>query len=140
MVRRATAREKRRAIDRSAQMYSAFRWRIVSPGHDELRCVLFLIMYEPSALCRLRTSGRRDAASFRSASLRAQPRAQSSGLGVVATVERASGCYFVERHVNLLCDPDPVQQNGKLPGDGHHGSSSRVASAPGTQAETPSSR
>ncbi len=30
-------------IDRSAQMYSAFGWRIVSPGHDELRCVLSLI-------------------------------------------------------------------------------------------------
>jgi hypothetical protein len=24
-------------------MYSAYRWRGVSPGHDELRCVLFLI-------------------------------------------------------------------------------------------------
>src|ERR1700692_3525837 len=31
------------AINRSAQMYSAFKWRAVSPGHDELRCVLFLI-------------------------------------------------------------------------------------------------
>src|ERR1700733_8003097 len=30
-------------IDRSAQMYSAFVWRANSPGHDELRCVLFLI-------------------------------------------------------------------------------------------------
>jgi hypothetical protein len=30
-------------IDRSAQMYSAFVWRAQSPGHDELRCVLFLI-------------------------------------------------------------------------------------------------
>jgi hypothetical protein len=30
-------------IDRSAQMYSAYRWRAESPGHDELRCVLFLI-------------------------------------------------------------------------------------------------
>src|SRR5277367_1795277 len=43
MVRRTTAREKRRANDRSAQMYSAFEWRGRSPGHDELRCVLFLI-------------------------------------------------------------------------------------------------
>src|ERR1700733_13043493 len=25
------------------QMYAAFKWRAVSPGHDELRCVLFLI-------------------------------------------------------------------------------------------------
>jgi hypothetical protein len=24
-------------------MYSAFVWRVESPGHDELRCVLFLI-------------------------------------------------------------------------------------------------
>jgi hypothetical protein len=29
--------------DRSAQMYSAFVWRVESPGHDELRCMLFLI-------------------------------------------------------------------------------------------------
>ena len=29
-------------IDRSAQMYSAFVWRVETP-HDELRCVLFLI-------------------------------------------------------------------------------------------------
>src|SRR6202042_2171360 len=34
---------KDKAIDRSAQMYSAFGWRAKSPGHDELRCVLFLI-------------------------------------------------------------------------------------------------
>jgi hypothetical protein len=31
------------SIDRSAQMYLAFVWRAKSPGHDELRCVLFLI-------------------------------------------------------------------------------------------------
>src|SRR4030081_2635660 len=31
------------AIDRSAQMYSAFLWRADSPGHDEFRCVPFLI-------------------------------------------------------------------------------------------------
>ncbi len=36
-------KEKEKAIDRSAQMYSAFEWRATSPGHDELRCVLFLI-------------------------------------------------------------------------------------------------
>jgi hypothetical protein len=24
-------------------MYSAFVWRVEAPGHDELRCVLFLI-------------------------------------------------------------------------------------------------
>jgi len=24
-------------------MYSAFEWRVESPGHDELRCVFFLI-------------------------------------------------------------------------------------------------
>src|ERR1700688_3045232 len=29
MVRRTTAREKRRSIDRSAQMYAAFKWRAV---------------------------------------------------------------------------------------------------------------
>jgi hypothetical protein len=31
------------STDSSAQMYSAYRWRASSPGHDELRCVLFLI-------------------------------------------------------------------------------------------------
>jgi hypothetical protein len=31
------------SIDRSAQMYSALVWRTASPGHDKLRCVLFLI-------------------------------------------------------------------------------------------------
>jgi hypothetical protein len=31
------------SIDRSAQMYSAFVWRVEPPGHDELRCVFFLI-------------------------------------------------------------------------------------------------
>ena len=36
-------KEKEKAIDRSAQMYSAFEWRAMSPGHDELRCALFLI-------------------------------------------------------------------------------------------------
>ena len=51
----------------------------------------------------------------------------------------ASGCYFVERHVDLLCDPDSMEQNSKLPGNGHHCSSSCVASATCSQAETPSS-
>ena len=98
-------------------------------------------LYEPLVLCRLRSSRRSDAASFESASLRAQPRAQSSGLGVVATVQRlTSGGRFVERHVDLLRDPDSMQQYGKLPGDGHHSSPSGVASASGTQTETPSSQ
>jgi hypothetical protein len=26
----------------------------------------------------------------------------------------ASSCYCVERHVDLLCDPDSMQQDGKL--------------------------
>ena len=29
--------------DKSAQMYSAFGWKISSPGHDELRACLSLI-------------------------------------------------------------------------------------------------
>jgi hypothetical protein len=43
MVRRLTAREKRR-VDRQicANVFGLW-WRAVSPGHDELRCVLFLI-------------------------------------------------------------------------------------------------
>jgi hypothetical protein len=51
-----------------------------------------------------------------------------------------SGCRFVERQVDLLRDPDSMQQYGKLPGDGHYGSSSGVACATGTLAETPSSQ
>ena len=51
-----------------------------------------------------------------------------------------SSCYLVERHVDLLCDPDSMQQDGKLPSNGHHGSSSRMTSATGTQAKTPSSQ
>jgi hypothetical protein len=52
----------------------------------------------------------------------------------------ASSCYFVERHVDLLCDPDSMQQDGKLSSDGHHSSSLRMTSATGTQVETPSSQ
>ena len=52
----------------------------------------------------------------------------------------ASGCYLVERHVDLMCNPYSMQQNGELPGDGHHGSSSCMASAANPQAETPSSQ
>ena len=49
----------------------------------------------------------------------------------------ALGRFFVERHVDLLCDPDAMQHDGKLSGDGYHGSSSCMASATSTQAETP---
>ena len=51
-------------------------------------CFSICALYDPLALCWLRSSRRSDAASFRSASLRAQPRAQSSRCGVVATVQR----------------------------------------------------
>jgi hypothetical protein len=43
MFRRLTQGKSEEWIDRSAQMYSAFVWRVESPGHDELRYVLFLI-------------------------------------------------------------------------------------------------
>jgi hypothetical protein len=56
--------------------------------HVVLHRVSIRTLYEPLALCWLRSSRRSDAASFRSASLRAQPRTQSSGRGVVATVQR----------------------------------------------------
>jgi hypothetical protein len=52
----------------------------------------------------------------------------------------ASRCYFVKRHIDLLCDPDPVEQDGKFPCDGHHGSSSCMTSTMGTEAETPLSQ
>ena len=41
------------------------------------------------ALCRLRSEGEVDAASYRTASFRAQPDTQSSGRGVVATIRYA---------------------------------------------------
>jgi len=55
--------------------------------HVVLHHVSIRTLYEPEALCRLGSYGEVDAASFRSASLRAQPRAQSSERGVVATGE-----------------------------------------------------
>jgi len=53
--------------------------------HVVLHRVSIRTLYEPVALCRLGSYGEVDAASFRSASLRAQPRAQSSERGIVAT-------------------------------------------------------
>jgi hypothetical protein len=55
--------------------------------HVVLHRVSIRTLYGPEALCRLGSYGEVDAASFRSASLRAQPRAQSSERGVVATGE-----------------------------------------------------
>jgi hypothetical protein len=43
MVRRATAREKRRGDRQVCANVFGLWWRAESPGHDELRCVLFLI-------------------------------------------------------------------------------------------------
>jgi hypothetical protein len=40
----------------------------------------------------------------------------------------------VERHVNLLCDPDSVKQNRKLSGYRHYSRSSRMAAASRPQA------
>src|SRR5260370_39511926 len=55
--------------------------------HVVLHRVSIRTLSEPLvALCRLGSEGEVDAASFRSASLRAQPRAQSSVCGVVATI------------------------------------------------------
>ena len=43
-VRRTTAREERRGRSTGLRKcIRLFKWRAVSPGHDELRCVLFLI-------------------------------------------------------------------------------------------------
>ena len=53
--------------------------------HVVLHHVSIRTLYGPEALCRLGSYGEVDAASFRSASLRAQPRAQSSERGIVAT-------------------------------------------------------
>jgi len=35
---------------------------------------------------------------------------------------QTSGCFSVERNVRFLCDPDTMEQNGKLAGDSDDGS------------------
>jgi len=65
------------------RVFVSFRLRRMFVLHH----VSIRTLYEPEALCRLGSYGEVDAASFRSASLRAQPRAQSSERGVVATGE-----------------------------------------------------
>ena len=92
---------------------------------------LYALFYERKALCRLGSYGEVDAASFRSASLRAQPRAQSSERGIVAN------CRCIKRYVGLLRDPDAMEQNSKLPCNRNNRSPSRVATAACTQAKTP---
>jgi hypothetical protein len=54
--------------------------------HVVLHPVSIRTLCGPETLCRLGSYGEVDAASFRSASLRAQPRAQSSERGIVATL------------------------------------------------------
>ena len=55
--------------------------------HIVLHRVSIRTLSEPLvALCRLGSEGEVDAASFRTASFRAQPDTQSSGRGVVATI------------------------------------------------------
>ena len=60
---------------------------VVVVPHVVLHRVSIRTLSEPLvALCRLGSEGEVDAASFRSASFRAQPDTQSSGRGVVATI------------------------------------------------------
>ena len=67
-------------------LHRAFVSVLVVP-HVVLHRVSIRTLSEPlAALCRLGSEGEVDAASFRSASFRAQPDTQSSGRGVVATI------------------------------------------------------
>ena len=69
-----------------AKCFSLFCCSVLVVPHVVLHRVSIRTLSEPLvALCRLGSEGEVDAASFRSASFRAQPRAQSSGSGVVAT-------------------------------------------------------
>jgi hypothetical protein len=66
--------------------------------------------------CRLGFSRRVDAASYRTASLRAKVGTQSSEHGVVATSahERSSGGFGIEGHVGFLCGPDAMEKGSEL--------------------------
>ena len=85
--------EKRGFYEKVTDVNTSFlfflRWRLCFSFR--LQCMLFSTMFlyalslSHSALCQLGSYGEVDAASFRSASLRAQPRAQSSERGIVAT-------------------------------------------------------
>ena len=82
--------------------------------HVVLHRVSIRTLYKPEALCRLGSYGEVDAASFRSASLRAQPRAQSSERGIVATftvIFLISNGRCMKRYVGLLRDPDAMEQH-----------------------------
>ena len=70
-----------------AKRFSLFCGSVLVVPHVVLHRVSIRTLSEPLvALCRLGSEGEVDAASFRSASFRAQPDTQSSGRGVVATI------------------------------------------------------
>ena len=84
-----------------------------------LLCTEFLFALSVSlvgtgAQCRLGFSRRVEAASFQTASSRAEVGTQSSEHGVVATGkhERFSGSFRLEGHVGVLRGPDPMASLG----------------------------
>ena len=104
---------------------------------------LFALWFEPSWLgAGWGPVGEGDAASFRSASLRAQADTQSSEHGVVATSKHdhlSSGCG-VKGNVWFLGHPDAVQQHGQLAGDRDDGTIPGLLTSPRGEMQTPLSQ
>ena len=104
---------------------------------------LFALWFEPSWLgAGWGPVGEGDAASFRSASLRAQADTQSSEHGVVATSKHdhlSSGCG-VKGNVWFLGHPDAVQQHGQLSSYGNDGPVSGLLASTRSQMQTPVSQ
>jgi len=92
---------RRSDLSRVALCFSflGFLLLLLVATHVVLHLVSIRTLYEPVALCRLRSRRRSDAASYRSTSSRSTPYAVI-GTRVVATVDViALGRFFVERHV-----------------------------------------
>jgi hypothetical protein len=92
------------------------------------------------ARCRLGFSRRVDAASYRTASLRAKVGTQSSEHGVITTSEheQSSSGFCVERHVRFLRSPDVMEQDGELACDGHNSSVLGLLASSFSQMKPPS--
>ena|SRR6201993_2587482 len=94
------------------------------------------------ARCRLGFSRRVDAASCRTASLRAKVGTQSSEHGVVATSEheQSSGRFRVEGHIGLLRGPNAMEQNRQLASHGDNSSILGLFASPSGEVKAPLSQ
>ena len=108
----------------------------------EFLFALSVSFVDTGARCRLGFSRRVDAASYRTASLRAKVGMQSSEHGVVATGEheQSSGGFCVEGHVRFLRSPDVMEQDGELACDGHNSSVLGLLASAFSQMEAPSTK